>query len=137
VETSRGCTFDCSFCSIIEMRGRNFHPYPIERVMADIADARRRGARAIFLVDDNITLDVGRFEEICRAIIRSGFQDVEYHVQAMTAPLAAHGAALAPLMKKAGFRYVFLGIENILDEDLAFLKAGAKNARREHGRTVG
>ena len=24
VETSRGCTYDCSFCSIIEMRGRNF-----------------------------------------------------------------------------------------------------------------
>src|SRR5215813_639064 len=23
VETSRGCTYDCSFCSIIEMRGRN------------------------------------------------------------------------------------------------------------------
>ena len=53
-----GCTYDCSFCSIIEMRGRNFHPYPIERVLADIADARRHGARAIFLVDDNITLDV-------------------------------------------------------------------------------
>ena len=58
VETSRGCTFDCSFCSIIEMRGRNFHRFPIERVIADIADARARGARAIFLVDDNITLDV-------------------------------------------------------------------------------
>ena len=28
IETSRGCTFDCSFCSIIEMRGRNFHAYP-------------------------------------------------------------------------------------------------------------
>src|SRR5262249_42858442 len=27
VETSRGCTYDCSFCSIIEMRGRNFHTY--------------------------------------------------------------------------------------------------------------
>ena len=25
VETSRGCTYDCNFCSIIEMRGRNFH----------------------------------------------------------------------------------------------------------------
>src|SRR5437773_359700 len=37
VETSRGCTFDCSFCSIIEMRGRNFHPYPIDRRLADIA----------------------------------------------------------------------------------------------------
>jgi anaerobic magnesium-protoporphyrin IX monomethyl ester cyclase len=137
VETSRGCTFDCSFCSIIEMRGRNFHGYPIERVLADIADARARGARAIFLVDDNITLDVHRFESLCRTIIDSGFNDVEYFVQAMTAPLAHHGATLAPLMRRAGFRYVFLGIENILDGDLAFLKARAKNARRENGRSVG
>jgi hypothetical protein len=55
----------------------------------------------------------------------------------MTAPLAQHGATLAPLMRRAGFRYVFLGIENVLDEDLAFLKARAKNAKRQNGRTVG
>ena len=46
VETSRGCTFDCSFCSIIEMRGRNFHTYDFDRVLADIKDARDHGARA-------------------------------------------------------------------------------------------
>jgi radical SAM superfamily enzyme YgiQ (UPF0313 family) len=137
VETSRGCTFDCSFCSIIEMRGRNFHPYPVERVIADIAEARRLGARAIFLVDDNITLDIKRFAAICEAIVESGLHDVDFIVQAMTAPLAEHGATLAPLMRAAGFRYVFLGIENVLDEDLAFLKARAKNARRERGRTIG
>jgi radical SAM superfamily enzyme YgiQ (UPF0313 family) len=137
VETSRGCTFDCSFCSIIEMRGRNFHPYSIERVLADISDARAHGAQAIFLVDDNITLDIERFEALCRAIVDAGLNDSEYFVQAMTAPLAQHGARLAPLMKQAGFRYVFLGIENILDDDLRFLRARSKNARREHGRTVG
>jgi len=137
VETSRGCTYDCSFCSIIEMRGRNFHPYAIERVLADIADARRSGARAIFLVDDNITLDIRRFEALCHAIVESGFDDVDYTVQAMTAPLAQHGPTLAPLMRRAGFRYVFLGIENILDQDLAFLKAAAKNARRGSGRAPG
>ncbi len=137
VETSRGCTFDCSFCSIIEMRGRNFHPYPIDRVLADIADARGHGAEAIFLVDDNITLDIHRFEELCRAIVDAGFDDIDFVVQAMTAPLAEHGATLAPLMRKAGFRYVFLGIENILDDDLRFLRARAKNARRLRGRTVG
>jgi radical SAM superfamily enzyme YgiQ (UPF0313 family) len=130
VETSRGCTFDCSFCSIIEMRGRNFHGYPLDRVIADIADARRRGARAIFLVDDNITLDIHRFERLCHGLIEAGYADVEYLVQAMTSPLAEHGATLAPLMRRAGFRYVFLGIENVLDDDLAFLKARAKNARR-------
>jgi radical SAM superfamily enzyme YgiQ (UPF0313 family) len=137
VETSRGCTFDCSFCSIIEMRGRNFHPYPIERVLEDIADAKRHGARAIFLVDDNITLDIKRFERLCEAIIARGLDDADYVVQAMTAPLAEHGERLVPLMRRAGFRYVFLGIENVLADDLAFLKASAKNARREQGRTVG
>ena len=65
IETSRGCTFDCSFCSIIEMRGRNFHRFSIERVIEDIRDAAARGARSLFIVDDNITLDVPRFEELC------------------------------------------------------------------------
>jgi radical SAM superfamily enzyme YgiQ (UPF0313 family) len=137
VETSRGCTYDCSFCSIIEMRGRNFHTFDFTRVLADIADARGRGARAIFIVDDNITLNVGRFEALCRAIIDAGLNDIHYIVQAMTSSIAAHGATLAPLMKRAGFRYVFLGIENVLDNDLAFLRAAAKNARREGGRQVG
>ncbi|PWT82767.1 MAG: hypothetical protein C5B57_08140 [Blastocatellia bacterium] len=137
VETSRGCTYDCSFCSIIEMRGRNFHPYAIERVLADIGDARRHGAQAIFLVDDNITLDIHRFESLCEAIIESGYNDVQYFVQAMTSPLAQYGDRLAPLMRRARFRYVFLGIENVLEDDLAFLKAAAKNAHRKHGRTVG
>jgi radical SAM superfamily enzyme YgiQ (UPF0313 family) len=137
VETSRGCTFDCSFCSIIEMRGRNFHRFALPRVIEDIADARSRGARAIFFVDDNITLDVKRFEALCQAIIDAGLQDVDYIIQGMTAPFAAHGATLAPLMKKAGFRYVFLGIENILEDDLTFLKARAKNSQREHGRRTG
>jgi radical SAM superfamily enzyme YgiQ (UPF0313 family) len=137
VETSRGCTYDCSFCSIIEMRGRNFHTYAFDRVLADIADARAHGARAIFLVDDNITLNVRRFEALCRAITQAGLNDIHYIVQAMTSSIAEHGATLAPLMREAGFRYVFLGIENIIDRDLAFLKAAAKNARRERGRTIG
>jgi anaerobic magnesium-protoporphyrin IX monomethyl ester cyclase len=137
VETSRGCTFDCSFCSIIEMRGRNFHVWPVSRVIADIADAKRRGARAIFLVDDNITLNIARFRALCEAIIEAGLQDIDYIVQGMTSAIATGGDDLAAMMQRAGFRYVFLGIENILDGDLAFLRAAAKNAQREGGRRIG
>ena len=129
IETSRGCTFDCSFCSIIEMRGRNFHRFPIERVIDDIRDAHARGARSIFLVDDNITLDIERFESLCNAIIDAGLNKIDYLVQGMTAPIATRGDSLAQLMRRAGFRYVFLGIENVLDDDLVFLKARAKNSR--------
>jgi radical SAM superfamily enzyme YgiQ (UPF0313 family) len=113
VETSRGCTYDCSFCSIVEMRGRNFHTWSFERVVDDIRDAKSRGARAVFL------------------------GDIDYIVQGMTSAFATAGDELGALMRRAGFRYVFLGIENILDQDLAFLRAKAKNAQREGGRTVG
>ena len=137
IETSRGCTFDCSFCSIIQMRGRNFHTYSFDRVLADIRDAREQGARTLFLVDDNITLNVHRFEELCKAIIASGLNDIEYVIQGMTSAIANHGETLAPLMRQAGFKYVFLGIENILEDDLQFLRASSKNLLKEHGKKTG
>jgi radical SAM superfamily enzyme YgiQ (UPF0313 family) len=137
IETSRGCTFDCSFCSIIAMRGRNFHTYTFDRVLADIRDARLHGAQTIFMVDDNITLNVHRFEALCRAIIDAGLNDIEYFVQGMTSAIANHGETLAPLMRQAGFKYVFLGIENILENDLEFLRASAKNRARDQGQAVG
>jgi radical SAM superfamily enzyme YgiQ (UPF0313 family) len=137
IETSRGCTFDCSFCSIIAMRGRNFHTFDPARVIADIRDAYAHGARTLFLVDDNITLDVRHFEKLCRAIIEARLNKIEYMAQAMTSTIANHGAYLAPLMRQAGFRYVFLGIENVLDSDLQFLRAKSKNAQRENGRVTG
>jgi anaerobic magnesium-protoporphyrin IX monomethyl ester cyclase len=137
IETSRGCTFDCSFCSIIEMRGRNFHTYTFDRVIADIRDAYEQGARSIFIVDDNISLNVRRLEALCQAIIDAGLNDIDYTVQAMTSSIANHGETLAPLMSKAGFRYVFLGIENILEDDLKFLRASSKNTKREDGKKAG
>jgi radical SAM superfamily enzyme YgiQ (UPF0313 family) len=133
VETSRGCTFDCSFCSIVEMRGRNFFRFPVEHVLDDIADARRHGARVVFLVDDNIMLDVHRFADLCRAIVAARLSDVRFIVQAMTSSLANHGEELAPLMRAANFRYVFLGIENVVEADLTFLRARAKNRERRTG----
>src|SRR5437867_11952318 len=119
------------------MRGRNFYTYTFDRVLADIRDACAHGARAIFIVDDNITLNVRRFEALCRAIIEAGLNKIDYTVQAMTSAIANHGETLAPLMRQAGFRYVFLGIENILEGDLEFLRAKAKNEAREHGHVVG
>src|SRR3984957_15333390 len=117
IETSRGCTFD--------------------RVLADIRDARDHGARTIFLVDDNITLNVKRFEALCEAIIAAGLNKLDYFIQAMTSAIANHGETLAPLMRRAGFRYCFLGIENIMEGDLEFLKASAKNHQRTNGQEVG
>ena len=99
----------------------------------------RRGARAIFLVDDNITLDVRALRGAVPGDHRGRPATTSTtSCRRMTAPIADHGATLAPLMRRAGFRYVFLGIENVLDEDLAFLQARAPRTRaRDRGRAVG
>jgi radical SAM superfamily enzyme YgiQ (UPF0313 family) len=76
---------------------------------------------------------VRRFEALCRAIIDAGLNDLEYTVQAMTSAIANHGERLARLMRKAGFRYVFLGIENILEEDLRFLRADPRTVSARTG----
>jgi anaerobic magnesium-protoporphyrin IX monomethyl ester cyclase len=74
---------------------------------------------------------VRRFEALCRAIVDAGLNDIDYIVQGMTSSIAAAGETLASLMRQAGFRYVFLGIENVLDADLRFLRARSKNM--QHG----
>jgi tRNA A37 methylthiotransferase MiaB len=94
IDAPRGCTFDCSFCSIIEMRGRNFENFSFARVIADIQNAYNHGARSIFIIDDNITLDVKRFEGLCRAIIKAGLNKIDYSVQAMTSAIANQGEHL-------------------------------------------
>jgi len=53
VETSRGCTRTCSFCSMKHMYGQTFRIFPIERVLADIDEIYyQRRTRRIFVVED-------------------------------------------------------------------------------------
>jgi predicted molibdopterin-dependent oxidoreductase YjgC len=114
------------------MRGHNFHTHSSERVQADIRDARVP-QRAHYFFGRRQHLNVHRFEALCHSIIEAGLSTLDYFVQAMTSAMANYGETLAPRMRKAGFRYVFLGIENILESDLQFLRAAAKNAARDNG----
>src|SRR5260370_31480524 len=98
---------------------------------------RDHGARSILVGEDNVTLNVWRFAALWEDIIVAGLNKLDYFVQAMTSALAHHAETLAPLMRRAGFRYVFLGIENILEGDLEFLRASAKNTERTNGQNTG
>ena len=59
--------------------------------------------------------------------------DIDYIVQGMTSAMLAGGDDLAREMRAAGFRYVFLGIENVLDVGPA-LSPRRREERRAQGR---
>ncbi len=123
VETSRGCTQGCKFCSINLMYGRNFRTFSIERVIEDIRDAEAHGAGSVFFPDDNITLHPKRLERLCQAIIDAGLTHLRYKTQASASGIAS-SKQLVDRMGEAGFDGVFLGVESINKRNLEFLGKG-------------
>ncbi|MBC8415228.1 MAG: B12-binding domain-containing radical SAM protein [Candidatus Cloacimonetes bacterium] len=125
IETSRGCTMSCNFCCMPFMYGRNFRKYSIERIIQDIRYAVNNGAELLFFTDDNAFLNIRHMHDVCDAIIENGLNNINYFIQA-----SVHGFAsdksLARKMAKAGFKFVFLGIENISIKDLDFLSKDKK-----------
>jgi radical SAM superfamily enzyme YgiQ (UPF0313 family) len=111
IEFSRGCLMSCNFCNIRNMYGRSFRAYQMERVMMDIAQAKREGTKILLFVDDNITTDVKLFENLCDAILNHNHNDLIYGVQASSRGIAS-SETLAAKMAEAGFKYVYLGIES-------------------------
>ncbi|HQU30525.1 MAG: B12-binding domain-containing radical SAM protein [Planctomycetia bacterium] len=123
VETSRGCTMTCNFCSMNRMYGRTFRAYSFDRIMQDLANAKKFGAKYIAFSDDNITLNVRRFESLCDAIVEAGHNDLRYIVQASTSGIAS-SPTLALKMARAGIQIVFLGIENVSERNLKIMNKG-------------
>lgn len=130
VETSRGCTQGCKFCSINLMYGRRFRRFSIERVIEDIQDAEAHGAGAIFFPDDNITLDVKRLEQLCQAIIDAGLTHLRYKTQASASGIAS-SKRLVDKMGEAGFDGCFLGVESVNKRNLQFLGKGKMSDEAE------
>jgi radical SAM superfamily enzyme YgiQ (UPF0313 family) len=126
METSRGCLHRCNFCSMNQMYGPTFRRYSIDRVLEDVQDIyTRRGPRRvghILIADDNITLDVPRFRDICDGI--AGLKlPVQFLVQASCAGIAKD-PALPKKMAAARITMVFLGIENVGERNLQQMKKG-------------
>lgn len=123
VETSRGCTMPCTFCSIAGMYGSSFRCYAIDRVMADLKVLKNRGTETVLLVDDNITLDATRFRKLAEAIVEQGLNSMEYLVQASVDGIVSD-PELIPALARANFSMVFLGIEAVQTKNLRFFKKG-------------
>jgi len=121
IETSRGCLFQCNFCSIHQMYGTSIRQFPLDRVLADIEDAYSRGARHLFCADDNITQDMNRFEELIDGVISLKLKNLRFTTQATVSGFAKRPDVIKKL-PAAGFVSIFLGIENASTKNLRAMK---------------
>ena len=109
--TSRGCPFDCIFCSVHNIWGRGYKIRSPQNVLSEIRHLIDKfGIKEILFEDDNLTLDKKRAVEIFQGMIDKNFNI------AWSAP---NGIAvqtlddnMLELMKKSGCYRISVGIES-------------------------
>ena len=131
VQYSRGCPFNCEFCDIIEIYGRRPRMKAVEQVLAELDQLKRAGWRdSVFIVDDNFIGNKGRAKVLLAALAEwRARNDGGFPLITEASLNLSDDAELMQLMKDAGFKSVFLGIET---PDEQGLKASNKlqNTRR-------
>ncbi len=118
VETSRGCPFDCSFCSVTGMFGHQHRCRSTASVIEELRRHNRRG-NIIFFYDDNFTANRARSKELLRAMIREKFV---FKWSAQVRADLTEDLELVRLMKKAGCHTVYIGFESVNPESLKAMK---------------
>jgi len=132
VQYSRGCPFNCEFCDIIEIYGRQPRTKAVTEVLAELDQLQRAGWRdAVFAVDDNFIGNKKRAKDLLIAMAEWGqLHGYPFRFTTEASLNLADDPELLQLMKDAGFSTVFLGIETP-DECSLIANHKLQNTRRD------
>ncbi len=114
VQTSRGCPRACEFCAASLRITARFNQKPVERVIAEVREARRWFPEPfVEFADDNTFLNKRWSKALLRALIPEGI-----HYFTETDASVADDPELCDLLAASGCRQVLIGFESPRTEDL-------------------
>ncbi|MFH1874026.1 MAG: radical SAM protein [Pseudomonadota bacterium] len=106
VQTSRGCPYNCDFCSVTNLFGNHYRTRPIENVVNEIAGLKQK---FIFIIDDNI---MGNHEH-AYPLFESLIPLKKAWVGQASLELSVKDLKLLKLAKRSGCQGLFIGIESV------------------------
>jgi radical SAM superfamily enzyme YgiQ (UPF0313 family) len=112
IQTSRGCPYDCEYCDVVAIFGRKLRYKPHVQVMEELKGIIALGKEEVFFVDDNFVVNVKKTKQLLHDIINlniSRKKTVRFLTQ-VTIDIALD-EGLLDLMRDAGFKSLFIGIE--------------------------
>ncbi len=111
IEFTRGCPWDCTFCSAWTFYGRSYRQSPPEAAVDDLARIQEPN---VFIVDDVTFIHPEHGMAIGREIEKRGIRK-QYYLETRCDVLLRNREVFA-YWKRLGLLYMFLGLE-ALDED--------------------
>lgn len=109
VMTSRGCPYQCGFCSSRNMWGKSIRFRSINNVLKEISELKTRySVNNITFMDDSFTLNRNRVKDFCMALIESRI-NITWSCLTRVNIISDE---LIMLMKKAGCTKIDVGIES-------------------------
>ncbi len=121
-DAGRGCPFQCSFCTIINVQGRKSRRRSADDVERIVRAAAAHGLRRFFITDDNFARNKDWeliFDRLIEIRERDGI-DLSLIIQVDT--LCHRLPNFIDKAARAGVRRVFIGLENISPDNLAAAK---------------
>ena len=116
VASSRGCPYECTFCSIIEVYRRTTRFRSPEAIVEDIRQQTRlTGRNYIFFADDNFTAHRRKCKALLRHLIDAKL-NIRFSAQVRLE--FSQDEEFIQLMKEAGCYMVFIGFESINPQTL-------------------
>lgn len=118
VVTSRGCPFNCIFCSSSLQFGKKWRGHSADRVIKELSTLRNEyGRREIEFLDDTFTLMKPRVLEITKRIKQEKL-DISW---VASSRVDTFSKKIAEAMKKAGAHTIYFGIESGTQKILDFI----------------
>ena len=116
ISTSRGCPFNCSYCSCAAFSLRKWRYRSAKSVVDEMQLLYDQGYKSAVLIDDNFTHKEERVNEICDLIRERGIK-MQFYCEGRV-----NNASLNMLrtMKKAGFDVIYFGAESASETVLEY-----------------
>jgi hypothetical protein len=120
-DAGRGCPFQCSFCTIINVQGRKSRYRTADDVEAIVRANAAQGLTKFFITDDNFARNKN-WEPILDRLIELRGEGLKIRIVLQVDTLCHRIPRFIEKASKAGCRSVFIGLENINPESLAGAK---------------
>jgi len=133
-DAGRGCPFQCSFCTIINVQGRKSRHRSADDVEAILRANHAQGIRNFFITDDNFARNRNWEAIFDRMIDLRQKEGLRSRVVIQVDTLCHRIPGFIKKARLAGVKRVFIGLENINPENLA--AASKKQNRIAEYRTM-